>query len=74
MASITTITTLAGTEESFATRYRETLIGKFEKMRREKLHSRSELPKLLDKEPASSHRVFVRIYSYIPSESEEPIR
>ena len=71
MASIKTVTTLVGTEASFATKHMETLFGKFERMRSEKLQSRSKLPQLLNQESEQSHRVFVRIY-YISTKTDQP--
>jgi len=74
MASITTVTTLIGTEESFATRQVQTLVGKFERMQKEKLRSPSKLPELLRQESVPSHRIFVHIYSFVADESDTPAR
>jgi len=72
-ALVKTITTLAGTEASFATRHMKTLVGKFEKMRDEKLQSQSKLPRLFNQEPGRTHRIFIRTY-YINSKSDQTMR
>jgi len=74
MASITTITTLLGTDGSFATKQMKSLVGQFDKIQAEKLRSRSELPKLFNQESVPSLRVFVRTYSFSHDKSDQPTR
>jgi hypothetical protein len=72
MGYVRTVTKLAGTEQSAATRDVESLQRRFEIMQKEKLQSLTEVSENRSKESAcqNTHRLFVRIY-YVSSQSDQ---